>query len=464
MFESLGKIVVSRKGLVLIFAWIGISVLVFAVAPSLESIQRDDNVGFFPKNYPTVIGDNLLQRGFGNDRASSQMVVAVERAEGKFEKADYAFADKLSNALVKFRDENPKWGLKPLVTYKTPIIGARLVGTSGSVEKPEGQTILIIQPLESTFIARKTRQALDLLIILVENETLDAPKGIKVGMTGSAMVGHDLNQAANSSMDATTVATIVLVLTILLLVYRSPLLALVPLLTIGFSVFVAIKALPILTYVPGLKFQVINITSVFVVVVLFGAGTDYCLFLIARYREELIAGYERKVALTRALDAVGAALVASAGTVIFGLGLLWFCKFAKISYVGPSIAMSLVAALVASVTIAPVLMRWMGKWLFWPFHEPGPQDAEPDFSDKSRKVDRSAEKALHLWGRVSNFVVEKPWRVQFVCLGAMFPLALVGMIAAPNYSQLDDLSSSQKSVVGTQLIRRYFPIGERVVR
>ena len=207
MFESLGKIVVSRKGLGLIFAWIGISVLVFAVAPSLESIQRDDNVGFFPKNYPTVIGDNLLQRGFGNDRASSQMVVAVERAEGKFEKADYAFADKLANALVKFRDENPKWGLKPLVTYKTPIIGARLVGTSGSVEKPEGQTILIIQPLESTFIARKTRQALDLLIILVENETLDAPKGIKVGMTGSAMVGHDLNQAANSSMDATTVAS-----------------------------------------------------------------------------------------------------------------------------------------------------------------------------------------------------------------------------------------------------------------
>lgn len=460
MFESLGKIVVSRKGLGLIFAWIGISVLVFAVAPSLESIQRDDNVGFFPKNYPTVIGDDLLQRGFGNDRASSQMVVAVERAEGKFEKADYAFADKLANALVKFRDENPKWGLKPLVTYKTPIIGARLVGTSGSVEKPKGQTILIIQPLESTFIARKTRQALDLLIILVENETQDAPKGIKVGMTGSAMVGHDLNQAANSSMDATTVATIVLVLTILLLVYRSPLLALVPLLTIGFSVFVAIKALPILTYVPRLKFQVINITSVFVVVVLFGAGTDYCLFLIARYREELIAGYERKVALTRALDAVGAALVASAGTVIFGLGLLWFCKFAKISYVGPSIAMSLVAALVASVTIAPVLMRWMGKWLFWPFHEPGPQDAEPDFSDKSRKVDRSAEKALHLWGRVSNFVVEKPWRVQFVCLGAMFPLALVGMIAAPNYSQLDDLSSSQKSVVGTELIRRYFPIGE----
>lgn len=459
MFESLGKIVVSRKGLGLILAWVVISVVIFAVAPSLESIQRDDNVGFFPHHYPTVIGDDLLQRGFGNDRASSQMVVAVERAQGKLEKEDYAFADQLANALVKFAQENPKWGLKPIVTYKTPIIGARLTGTAGSVDKPDGQTVLIIQPLESTFIARKTRQALDLLIQLVEKESSAAPKGIRVGMTGSAMVGHDLNQAANSSMDATTVATIVLVLSILLLVYRSPLLALVPLLTIGFSVFVAIKALPILTYVPGLKFQVINITSVFVVVVLFGAGTDYCLFLIARYREELIAGHERKLALTRALDAVGAALVASAGTVIFGLGLLWFCKFAKISYVGPSIAMSLVSALIASVTIAPVLMRWMGRWLFWPFHEPGPQDAEPELAPL-RKVDKSAEKALHLWGRISDYVVQKPWRVQFMCLGAMFPLALVGMIAAPNYSQLDDLSSSQKSVVGTQLIRRYFPIGE----
>ncbi len=460
MFEPLGKIVVSRKGLGLILAWIAVSALVFSFAPSLESIQRDDNVGFFPKHYPTVVGDDLLQRGFGSDRASSQMVVAVERSGGVLGRDDFAFADKLSTALGKFREENPQWGLKPLVTYKTPIIGPRLIGTAGEAGKPEGQTVLIIQPLESTFIARKTRQALDLLIELVEKESVAAPSGIRVGMTGSAMVGHDLNQAANSSLDATTVATIVLVLAILLIVYRSPLLALVPLLTIGFSVFLAIKALPLLTYVPGLKFQVINITSVFVVVVLFGAGTDYCLFLIARYREELIAGHERKIALSRSLEAVGAALVASAGTVIFGLGLLWFCKFAKISYIGPSIGLSLVSALLASVTIAPVLMSRLGRWLFWPFAEPGPQMAEEATATSARKADGTAEKALHYWGRISDYVVARPWRVQAMCMAGMLPLALVGMIAMPNYSQLDDLSAGQKSVQGTRLIRDYFPIGE----
>jgi len=388
------------------------------------------------------------------------MVVAVERSGGSLAREDYAFADKLAAALDKFRTENPQWGLKPLVTYKTPIIGPRLIGTAGEASKPEGQTVLIIQPLESTFIARKTRQALDLLIELVERESTGAPSGLRVGMTGSAMVGHDLNQAANSSLDATTVATIVLVLAILLIVYRSPLLALVPLLTIGFSVFVAIKALPLLTFVPGLKFQVINITSVFVVVVLFGAGTDYCLFLIARYREELVAGYERKTALTRAIEAVGAALVASAGTVIFGLGLLWFCRFAKISYIGPSIGLSLISALVASVTIAPVLMFMLGRWLFWPFAEPGPESKQSIDNRSTGLADTSAEKTLHHWGRISDYVVSRPWRVQAMCMAGMLPLAIVGMVAMPNYSQLDDLSAGQKSVQGTRLIRDYFPIGE----
>ncbi|MFM1801515.1 MAG: hypothetical protein RJA81_867, partial [Planctomycetota bacterium] len=459
MFQSLGKLVVSPRGIGLVFGWIVLAMVIFAIAPSIESIQQDDNVGFFPQHFPTVVGDDLLQRGFGSDRSSSQMVVAVERSNGPLSEADLIFSDRLATALTKFRSDFPQWGLKPVVWRHTPIIGPRLVGNVGPENQPKAQTVLIIQPLESTFIARKTRQALDLLIELVEKESSDAPSGLKVGMTGSAMVGHDLNQAANSSMDATTVATIILVLSILLIVYRSPLLALVPLVTIGVSVFVAIKALPLLTFVPGLKFQVINITSVFVVVVLFGAGTDYCLFLIARYREELVAGYERKIALSKALDAVGAALVASAGTVIFGLGLLWFCKFAKISYVGPAISLSLLAALAASMTIAPVLMRWMGRWLFWPFHEPGPQDAEPEVLIQ-RKIDRSAEKSLHIWGKISNYVVQKPWRVQLICLAGLAPMAIVGMIAAPNYSQLDDLSAGQKSVIGTRLIRDYFPVGE----
>ena len=101
-------------------------------------------------------------------------------------------------------------------------------------------------------------------------------------------------------------------------------LALIPLVTIALSAVVSLKSIALLTMIPGLNFQVINITNVFVIVVLFGAGTDYCLFLIARYREELIRGRSRPDALREAIVQVGGALVASAGTVIVGLGMLWF--------------------------------------------------------------------------------------------------------------------------------------------
>ena len=148
-----------------------------------------------------------------------------------------------------------------------------------------------------------------------------------------------MNTAANESIESTTWTTIALVVVILLIVYRSPLLAMIPLVTIALSVVVSLKGIALLTEVPGLTFQVINITYVFVVVVLFGAGTDYCLFLIARYREELARGRTRIDALREAITQVGAALVASAGTVIIGLGMLYFSSFAKIQYTGPAIAL-----------------------------------------------------------------------------------------------------------------------------
>ena len=182
-----------------------------------------------------------------------------------------------------------------------------------------------------------------------------------------------MNKASDESVANTTWATIALVVIILLVVYRSPLLALIPILTIALSVWVSLMAIAVLAKLPGLNFQVINITNLFVIVVLFGAGTDYCLFLIARYREELIRGLGRDEALREAISKVGGALVASAGTVIVGLGMLWFSSFAKIQYTGPAIALSLAIGLLAALTLAPVLLHWLRGAVFWPFQPAAPR-------------------------------------------------------------------------------------------
>src|SRR5205823_4247976 len=166
------------------------------------------------------------------------------------------------------------------------------------------------------------------------------------------------------SLGGTTLATVLLVVVVLLIVYRAPLLALVPLITIAVSVWVSLQALALLTLIPGI--YLVNVSKIFAIVILYGAGTDYCLFLISRYCEELENGQAGPRALSRSVGIVGSALAASAGTVICGLGLMGFAEFAKIRCAGPAIALSLAVALLASLTLTPALLRLLNHAAFWP--------------------------------------------------------------------------------------------------
>src|SRR5262249_23752125 len=152
----------------------------------------------------------------------------------------------------------------------------------------------------------------------------------------------------------------------------APLLALVPLGTIAVSVWVALQGLALLTLIPGV--YLVNVSKVFAVVLLYGAGTDYCLFLVSRYREEWARGRAPAAALRGAVGHVGGALAASAGTVVWGLGLMVFAEFAKVRCAGPAIALSLVVALVASLTLTPALLTLLGRAVFWPGRLPSPAD------------------------------------------------------------------------------------------
>jgi RND superfamily putative drug exporter len=322
------------------------------------------------------------------------------------------------------------------------------------VSPEQGQAALSLVNLKGTYISKEARIAVDHMIERLK-ELPSTPEGLALGITGTAAVGHDTNTASNKSIEDTTLATIILVVIILLVVYRSPLLAFIPLATIALSVFVSLKAIALLTKIPNFQFQVINITNVFVVVVLFGAGTDYCLFLIARYREELARGRSGPDALAEAIRQVGGALVASAGTVILGLGTLYASTFQKIQYTGPAIGLSLAIALVAALTLAPVLLRWLQGAVFWPF--------KPPHHEAGRDVETEmlAEIPMHgFWEAVSDVVVRRPATILVLSLVALAPLAVIGAMTKPSYNQLSDLGPDQPSVQGARMVQRHFAAGE----
>jgi putative drug exporter of the RND superfamily len=451
MFSLVSSLVIRHPRSV-VLGWLVLAVGVHYLAPPWHSIIKDDDLGLFPADSPSVIGHALTQRGFPDDASSSDLVLIYERKNGRLNPDDFHFVDQEASSLSRFAQEHPEIGVKTIQTHRSPVIGHRLIGSRAD---RSDQAVLSIVSLNSGYISRKAQLTVERILEWLNSNPSEPPSGLTRMVTGSAAVGYDTNTATDESIQNTTIATIALVILILLVVYRSPLLAMVPLITIAFSVFASLRLIALIAAVPGLGFQVVDITQIFVIVVLFGAGTDYCLFLIARYREELGLGRSPVAALREAIEKVGAALIASAATVIVGLGMLAFSSFVTFQFTGPTVAFSLAVALVAALTLAPALLNWLRAALFWPFQAPHHED------DENRETEhREALPLKGFWGRVADLVVRHPLKIMLACLAVISPLVVVGARSRPTYSQLVDLDPNRPSVVGANVIELYFPVGE----
>jgi RND superfamily putative drug exporter len=418
--------------------WLVAALGLTLLAPSWDSRTADDDIRFLPARCPSVRGYHLLRQAFPQDVFASRAILAVERPDRPLADADLDLVDRCIGSIERLQREEPDLKIGRIYSHRDPFIGGRLVSE-------DRQCVLIQVALPTPYLALQTRKTVDRLEAAVRPLFDEAGPGApRLLVTGPAGVGRDLLCASARSLDFTTLATVLLVLVVLLLVYRSPLLALVPLVTIGVSCWVALEVLALFTLIPGV--YLVNVSRVFAVVLLFGAGTDYCIFLISRYREELGAGHRMGEALGLAVGGVGGALAASAGTVICGLGLMGFAEFAKVRCAGPAIALSLAVVLAASLTLTPALLRLLGPRVFWPWPPPSP------------KKQGQAKEAL--WERISYLVEDRPLLVWGVGVAVLLPLAVLGLTVTPNYRPTGELSASSGSVQGVAAIQRHFTAGE----
>src|SRR5271157_5436421 len=200
MFSLLARLV-QRHSWLVVLAWAVVAFLLFRYAPPWDQVTMDDDVRFFPRDYPSVIGQDLLERGFPRDAASSQFVVIYERSSEPLTAADFALVEERAADFHKFSQANPELGVKKLETYRTPVIGPRLIGKSA--EGP-GQAVLTIVSLRGTYLSKTTRIAVDRILAWIEQERSRPPAGLGLVVTGSAVVGHDINTAVNQRIDRTT--------------------------------------------------------------------------------------------------------------------------------------------------------------------------------------------------------------------------------------------------------------------
>jgi putative drug exporter of the RND superfamily len=456
MFVAVGRWI-ARHWPWVIGAWLIVAVALHVAAPRWDQVTHDGDLAYLPDRMPSVQGEKLLAAAFPQLHAKSTIAIVVERPTGALEAADLDLVDRLAGESQKLQATLP---IVNIYTRDSEIIGDKLTSRVG----PHGQATIVLMQLSNEFMAVGNIPVLKQVLQLIHDaeQQKDFPVGAELGVTGSAALGGDMLRSASESIKNTELTTIGLVILILLLVYRAPLLAFIPLVTIGVSFVVAIDTLALLTQVGRLDgfswwhFKVFSTTKIFIVVILFGAGTDFCLFLISRFREELERGYPSERALADAVGWVGHALVGSALTTIFGLGMMFFADFGKYRNSGPAIAIALVVTLLACITLAPALVRAGGAKIFWP----GGVRVRPAGSDTAVSNPEGRSLAERFWEWASRIIIAYPGWILIASVLVLLPPAYEGLSVPVTYDLLNELQADRPSVLGTEMALRHFSAGE----
>ncbi len=197
-------------------------------------------------------------------------------------------------------------------------------------------------------------------------------------------------------------------------------------------------------------FKVFTTTKIFIIVILFGSGTDFCLFLISRYREELGRGVRQQAAVAKSVGRVSEALVGSALTTICGLSMMFFADFGKFTSSGPAIALCLAITLTACLTLAPALLVLGGRAIFWPFGWPAVGHGEGEAPSVGNRF----------WNWAAGAILRRPGLILVASVLLLLPFAYRGTSVQLTYDLLGELAASRASVRGTEIARRHFSPGE----
>jgi putative drug exporter of the RND superfamily len=264
--------------------------------------------------------------------------------------------------------------------------------------------------------------------------------GLRSYVTGPGGMAADLEQVADDAGRTLLIATLGLVLLLLLVVYRAPVLALLPLLAVGTAYLVAIGITYLLIEAGAIAVNAEG--TMLLLVLVFGAGTDYSLLLIHRYREELARGLEPGVALPAALAESVRAIAASAGTVIAAMLVLLLADLESTRWLGPVLAIGIAVMLVAALTLLPAALSLLGRRALWPARGAG-----------------AGEEARRCWARVAGFVRRRPRSIVVAVFAGLIVLSLGNLVDHGTIGFGEGETRSSESGRGTEVLDEHFPPG-----
>ncbi len=423
IFPRIGAVVVRFPWLVIAF-WLVLAGVLPALFPSLTEMVQRKPVPILPANAPVTMTTDAMSKAFQENSSANILLVVLTNEKG-LTKADEATYKKLTDSLrddkknvIMLQDFITVPPLREIMTSKDNKAWMLPVGVFGELGSPEAY-------VAATEIAKRVQAAV-------------AGSDLTVNLTGPAATLIDMVNVGEKDKVHIELATVVMLLLILLMIYRNPITLLLPLITIGVSLTVAQG---VIAGMAELGLSISNQTIIFLNAMMAGTGVDYAVFLISRYHDYLRKGDDTGAAIKGAMGSVGKVIAASAATVaVTFLGMV-FTRLSIFSTVGIALAVGVAIAFLAAVTFLPALMVLAGRrgWI------------------KPRR-----DLTSRFWRRSGIRIVRRPKSHLAFSLVILFTLASCSMFVKYNYDDRKALPQSVDSSIGYQALDRHFPLNQTI--
>jgi len=419
MFARLGSLVTAHPWKV-IALWIAALAVIVPFAPSLSSVSSSNEASFLPSSSESVQAQKLADRVFPKS-AGATAVFVVRRADG----------GRLTAA-----DEQKTAGLARNL-QQARIASVTSVATSHAQLAPNGKVQLVQVgfngPAQSKPVGHAIKPLRSQALRLLQGS------GLQAGLTGNAAINEDTSNAYASAGMVVGGATVLLIIVLLGLIFRSPVAALLPIGAVGIVYVLSTSLIALLAKQIG--FTVDQSLTSLLIVVLFGIGTDYLLFLLFRYRERMRAGDESRQAVGESVHRVGETIASSGLVVMAAMAALLLAHLGSFRTMAPTLIIAIAVMLLAALTLIPALLALIGPRVFWP----------------SKRWQQAG--GNRIFSRLGGLIARRPGLTAAVSGAVLVALAASALSIKLSYDTTGGLPSNTKAAKAYAQLKSAFPPG-----
>ncbi|MBC2675884.1 MMPL family transporter [Listeria booriae] len=403
----------------IVAAWLVVMAVLLFTAPNMADLVREKGEIKLPDGYPSSLATEMEKKH--NPDKQGQAYIAVYTSDKKLTKTDLS---NIEDSLSSIEKNKKSLHITSVVdSFNQPELKDKFLSKDGKT------MVATLNVVAGETPVKEIRNDID--------KKMDI-KGVDTYLTGNALIQEDVVQSSEDGVHKTEGITIVFILVVLVLVFRSAVAPFIPLLTVGISYLTSQAVVSFL--VDKWDFPVSTYTQIFMVCILFGIGTDYCILLMSRFKEEVGSGLSGKEAVFATYRTAGKTVIYSGIAVLVAFASLSFVQF-ELYRSAVAVAVGIVVLLVALFTIVPFFMATLGTKLFWPLNK--------NVSHKENK----------LWGAAGKFTFARPFLALLIVAAITVP-PIILYTGNLSFNSLDEISDKYPSKKGFDVVSDSFGAGQ----